>query len=55
MVDHVSVVSSKPKVELDLHASIPVGGDICLVIHDHIILVNVYSYNQKDGHRSAKT
>ena len=32
-----------------------VVGDNCLVIHDHNGPVNVYSYNPKDGHRSAKT
>ena len=32
-----------------------VVGDNCSVIHDHKRPVNVYSYNTKDGHRSAKT
>ena len=52
---HASVVSSKHKVELDLHADICVVGDNCLVIHDHNRPVNDYSYDPKDGHRSAKT
>ena len=52
---HASVVSSKPKVELDLHAVMCVVGDNCLVIHDHNRPVNVYSYDPKDGHGSAKT
>ena len=52
---HASVASSKPKVELDSHADICVVGDNCLVIHDHNWPVNVYSYDPKDGHRSAKT
>ena len=30
-------------------------GDNCLVIHDHNRPVNVYSYDSKDGHKSAKT
>ena len=32
-----------------------VVGDNCLVVHDHIRPLNVYSYNPKDGHRSVKT
>ena len=32
-----------------------VFGDNCLVIHDHNRSVNVYSYDPKDSHRSAKT
>ena len=32
-----------------------VVGDYCLVIHDHNRLINVYSYEPKFGHRSAKT
>ena len=55
MVAHASVASSKPKVELDLHADMCVVGDNSLVIHDHNRPVNGYSYNTKDGHRSAKT
>ena len=55
MVAHASVASSKPKVELDSHADTCVVGDNCLVIHDHNRPVNVYSYDPKDGHRSAKT
>ena len=54
-MSHASVVSSKPKVELDSHANTCVVGDNCLVIHDHNRPVNVYSYDTKDGHRSAKT
>ena len=49
-----SVANSKPKVELDSHADTCVVGDNCLVIHDHNKPVNVYSYDPKDGHRSAK-
>ena len=43
------------KIELDSHADKSVVGDNCLVIHDHTRPVNIYSYNPKDGHRSAKT
>ena len=32
-----------------------VVSDNCFVIHDHNRPVNVYSYNPKEGHRSAKT
>ena len=42
MVAHASVASRKPEVE-------------CEVIHNHNRPVNVYSYDPKDGHRSAKT
>ena len=55
MVAHASVASSKPKIELDSHADTCVVGDNCLVIHNYNRLVNVYSYDPKDGHRSAKT
>ena len=55
MVAHASVASSKPKVELDSLADICVVGDNHLVIYDHDRPVNVYSYNPKDGHRSANT
>ena len=55
MVDHASVASSKPKVELDSHADTCVVGDNCLIIHDLNRPVNVYSYDPKDGHSSAKT
>ena len=55
MVAHASVAGSTPKVELDSHADTCVVGDNCLVIHDHNTPVNVYSYNPKDVHRSAKT
>ena len=55
MVAHASVATSKPKIELDSHADMHIDGDKCLVIHDHNRPVNVYSYGQKDGHRSAKT
>ena len=54
MVAHASVESSKPKVELDSHAGTFEVGANCLVIHDHNRPVNVYSYDPKDGHRSAK-
>ena len=50
MVAHASVASSKSKV-----ADMCVVGGNCLVIHDHNRPVNVYSYDPKDGHRSAKT
>ena len=46
---------AKPKVELDSHANTGVVGDNCLEIHDHNRQVNVYSYDPKYGHRSAKT
>ena len=52
---HASVVSSKHKVELNSNADRSVVGDECLVIHDHNGPVNVYSYDPKDRHRSAKT
>ena len=55
MVAHVSVVSSKLKVELDSHADMCVVGDDCSVVHDHNRPVNTYSYDPKDGYRSAKT
>ena len=55
MVAHVSVASSKSKVELDSHADTCVVGDNCFIIHDHNRPVNVYSYDPKDGHKSAKT
>ena len=52
---HTSIASSKPKVELDSHADTVIVGDNCSVIHDLNRPVNVYRYDQKDGHRSAKT
>ena len=55
MVAHAAVASSKPKVELDSHADTCVVCINCLVIYDHNRLVNVYSYDPKDGHRSAMT
>ena len=55
MAAHTSVESSKPKVELDSHANTCVVGINCSVNHDHNEPVNVYSYDSKDGHRSAKT
>ena len=55
MVAYASVASSKPKVELDSHADTCIVCDNCLVLHDHNRLVNVYSYDPRDGHRSAKT
>ena len=54
MMAHASVASSKPKWELDLHTITWAIGDNCFVIHDHNQTLNVYSYNPKDGHRSAK-
>ena len=54
-VAHASVASSKLKVELDSHADACVVGDNCSFLHDHNRPVNVYSYDLKDGHRSAKT
>ena len=55
MLAYASVASSKPKVELDSQADTCVAGDNCLVIHDNNRSINVYSYDQKDSHRSAKT
>ena len=54
-MSHASVASSNSKVELDLHADMYVLGDNCLVIQDHNGQVNVYSYDSRDGHRSANT
>ena len=47
MIAHASVASSKPKVELDLHADTCVVGNNCLVIHDHNRPVNAYFMIQK--------
>ena len=47
MAVHASVVSSKPKVELDSPTDTCVVGENCLVIHDHNRPVNVYSYDPK--------
>ena len=55
MLAHASVASSEPKVKLDSHADTCITDDHYLVIHDHNRPVNVYSYDAKDGHRSAKT
>ena len=55
MVAHTSVASSKPKIELDSHADMCVVGDNCLIIYNQNRPVNVYSYDPKDGHKSAKT
>ena len=52
---YASVASIKPKVELDSHVDTIVVGDNSWVIHDHNRPVNVYSYNPRDGNRSAKT
>ena len=52
---HASVASSKPKVELNSLADTCLVSNICLVILHHNRPVNVYSYDPKDGHRSAKT
>ena len=54
MVVHSSVASSKLKEELDSHADMCVLGNNCLVIHNHNRPVNVYSYDTKDSHKSAK-
>ena len=54
-VDHDSIASSKPKVELDSHADMCVVDDNCLVIHNHNRPVKVYSHDPKDCHRSAMT
>ena len=54
-VAHASVASSKHKEEFDSHADMCIFDDNCLVIHDHNRPVNIYSYDSKDGHRSAKT
>ena len=55
MVAHASVASITPKVELDSLADMCVVGDNCFTIHDHNRPLNVYRYDPKDGHRSAKT
>ena len=55
MVAHASVASNKPKVESKLHADTCVVSDNGLAIHDHNRPVNVYNYDPKFGHRSAKT
>ena len=52
MVSDASVASGKAKVELDSHADTCVVGDN---IHSHNRPANVYSFNPKDGNRSAKT
>ena len=54
MVVYASVASSK-SLELDSHADTSIVGDDCLVIHDHNRPINVYIYDPKDDHRSAKT
>ena len=55
MVAYASVARSKPKVELDAHANMCVVGENCLIINDYNRPEYVYSYDPKDGHRSAKT
>ena len=55
MVAHAFNASSNSEIELDSHADMHVVGDNCLVVLDHNRPVNVYSYDSKDGHRSAKT
>ena len=50
-----SITSSKPKVELYSHADEYVVGDNYLVVHDNNRPVDVYTYDQKDDHRSDKT
>ena len=52
---HASVASSKLTVELDSHADTCVVDHNCLVIHNHNSPVNIYSYDPKDGNKSAKT
>ena len=54
MVAHASIANSKPKVELDSHADM-CSSNNCLVIHNPNRPVNIYSYDPKDGHRSANT
>ena len=54
MVAHASVAISKPKVELDSHKDMCAVDDNFLVNYDHNRSVDVYSYNPKDSHRSAK-
>ena len=51
---HASVASNKPKVGSDLHEDKCEVGDNHSVIHDHNRPINTYSYDPKDGHRSAK-
>ena len=51
----VSVATSNHKVELELHEDTFEVGDKSLVNHHHDKPVNVYHYDPKDGHRSAKT
>ena len=55
MMAHAYIASSKPGIELDSYAEKCVVGDNCLVIHNHVRQVNVFSYDPKDGKRSAKT
>ena len=55
MVPHASIASSKPKVELDSHVGTCEVGDNCSVISNHNRPVILYSYNPKDGNKSAKT
>ena len=55
MVAHDSIAISKHTVELDSHADTCVIGENCLVILDHNRPVNVCNFDQKDGHRCAKT
>ena len=54
LIAHASVAHSKSKVKINSHADTCVVGNNCLIIHDHNRQVNVYSYNPKDGYRSAK-
>ena len=51
---HASVAHSKTKVELHSDADTCVVSDNCLVIHAHDKPFNVYSYDPRDGHRSAQ-
>ena len=55
MVAHASGTSSNPQVELDSHADTYVVGDNYFIGYNCNRPVNVYSYDAKDGQRSAKT
>ena len=51
-VAHASIATTKLKEELDSHAD---TGVVVNNFHDHNRPVNVYSYDTKDGNRSANT
>ena len=55
MVAHISVASSKHKVELDSNAETHVVGDNWLVIYELNRPVNIYCYDPKNNCRSDKT